>query len=56
MNSKTGKFSTLGSKIIIILLLLSIIPTLVTGTISYNTSRKVLINNLEDTSTQILKK
>lgn len=54
MKNKKGRFNTLGSKIIIILLLLSIIPTLVTGVISYNTSSKVLTDNLEDTSTQII--
>lgn len=47
-----NKLSSLGSKIIIMLLLISIIPTLVIGTISYNTSRKILTQNLESSSTQ----
>ncbi|NLK99317.1 MAG: methyl-accepting chemotaxis protein [Clostridiales bacterium] len=54
MKSRIGRFNTLRSKIVTMLLLLSIIPTLATGIISYNTSSKVITENLEDTTTQII--
>lgn len=54
MENKSSKFKSLGSKIIIMLLLLSIVPPLVTGVISYQVSKNILIRNLEANSNQTI--
>lgn len=49
-----SKFKTLGTKLIILLVLFSIFPIITTGYSTYTKSRKILMNDLETTSKQTI--
>lgn len=54
MKISFNKFKTLGTKIVIMLILFSVIPVIITGISSYQKSKKILSNKLETTSKQTI--
>lgn len=54
MKISFSKFKTLGTKIVIMLVLFSIVPIIVSGIISYQTSKNILSKKLETTSKQTI--